>query len=915
MKKKLLLLFAALLTATVSFAAEYCMAGTSNPASSAWCCGLEWNAEDCKMTDGVYNTTVPAGIYIFKVTNGTWSRSWGYYYVNETASTRGYVKNDTDNIQFEVASQANISVSFDGSSITLTSDVPFVMDISSWTLYGLGCSDITSSEYDFVEGAGGIFTYKVSGAKLAAGTEYYASAYANHSYNISRIGMDAPITVEEDGLYDVELTLNPAAGTLVADVNKTGDWTPSYSYNIAGGGDVEGVAVPGWCCGLYWDGSGCPLTDGVYSATVEPGTTYWFKIVLMVDDVENSSNWIGYEYVDASASQPGYINGSPGYDGNIGFEVKQEGIVTVTCNRDKISLTCTVPFGDLKPTVWKTTLKYGELYSSFDMDLVNDYYEVSIERNLEALKNYEYTIVGRYEGHDAIAKQFDSNFNVGVSGQYKITFTAYPDANTYGVETEFIPGVDEYCMAGTSVPASSAWCCGYEWNPSDCKMTNGVYNTTVPAGTYTFKVTSGTWGQTWGYDDVDKAASTSGYVVDDVDNIMFQVASQANITVSFNGSLITLTSDVPFVSEITSWTLSGFGGDGVSSEFDFVEGADGKFTYTMSNVKLATGDCYYWASAYGNRNPSMAQIYLDSAIQVAENGLYDVNFTLDPAAETLIAEVTKTGDWTPSYSYNIAGGGDIPDVAVPGWCCGKYWDASGCPLTDGVYEATVAPGTTYWFKIVIKIDDVKGSSTWIGFDHLDASTSDPGYVAGGGSNIGFEVKQEGVVTVACNGDKISLTCTVPFGDLKPTIWMVYLKTGDNWPSCDMELVNNNYEGAIEYTLEALKDYEYWIIGRYEGHDAIAKQFDSDFNVGVSGRYKITFSVDPETDEYGVETELITSADEAVADAIYATNGTVFCSAPFEIFNLAGQNVTSQNGNLSGLYIVKTEGTAKIISVK
>lgn len=441
MKKKLLLLFAALLTATVSFSTDYFMAGTSEPACSTWCCGEEWNASACPMTDGVYNTTVPAGVYQFKVTQGDWKYfSWGYNYVDETKSTKGYIGNG-GNVQFEVASQANITVTFDDDwHITLTSDVPFVMDISSWTLYGLGCRDITSSEYDFVEGAGGIFTYKVSGAKLAAGTEYYASAYANHSYDISRIGMDAPITVEEDGLYDVELTLNPAAGTLVADVNKTGDWTPSYSYNIAGGGDVEGVAVPGWCCGLYWNGSGCPLTDGVYGATVKPGNTYWFKIVMAVDDVEESSKWIGYQYVDESTSQPGYINGNPGYDGNIGFEVKQEGMVTVACNRDKISLTCTVPFGDLKPTVWKAHYA-GVLYT---MDLVNDeYYETSIERNLEPMVDYEYSITGQYEGHDIYAKVFHSDFNVGVSGLYKITFSAYPDADTYGVETEFVTSADE----------------------------------------------------------------------------------------------------------------------------------------------------------------------------------------------------------------------------------------------------------------------------------------------------------------------------------------------------------------------------------------------------------------------------------------------------------------------------------------
>lgn len=477
--------------------------------------------------------------------------------------------------------------------------------------------------------------------------------------------------------------------------------------------------------------------------------------------------------------------------------------------------------------------------------------------------------------------------------------------------TATVSFADGYFMAGTSDPACSTWCCGEEWNASACPMTDGVYSTTVPAGVYQFKVTQGNWQYySWGYNDVDETKSTRGYTGNG-GNVQFEVATQANITVTYKDWSIILTSDVPFVMNITSWTLDGLGCDGESSEYDFVEGTDGKFTYKVSGAKLAAGQEYN-ARAYANHTYDVAKIRLDEPITVAEDGLYDIDFTLDPTAWTLVANVAKAGDWTATYSYNIAGGGE--GAAIDGWCCSQYWKDSGCPLTGGVYGATVKPGDTYWFKIIMAVDDVEESSKWIGYQYVDESTSQPGYINGNpgyDGNIGFEVKQEGIVTVTCNRDKISLTCSVPFGDLVPNVWVAHFASFVE----SMELVNDKYVAVVEMGLDALVNYGYTITGRYDGHDIYAKVFNSDFNVGVSGQYKITFTADPHNDQYGVETEFITSADEAVADAIYAADGTIFCSTPFEIFNLAGQNVTSQNGNLSGLYIVKTEGAAKTVSVK
>lgn len=85
-------------------------------------------------------------------------------------------------------------------------------------------------------------------------------------------------------------------------------------------------------------------------------------------------------------------------------------------------------------------------------------------------------------------------------------------------------------------------------------------------------------------------------------------------------------------------------------------------------------------------------------------------------------------------------------------------------------------------------------------------------------------------------------------------------------------------------------------------------------VGTQVRITLTVISDDQVN-IRVEDANPTSADEAAEDSIYATNGTVFCSAPFEIYNLVGQNVTAQNGSLFGIYIVKTANVVKTVSVK
>ena len=88
--------------------------------------GIGWQANEIKMT---YNTTTKKYSHIFsglstevtyqmKITNGSWSHSWGYDALTSVPS--GVAASEPDrNIVFKIASAGNVTVTFEGGKITL----------------------------------------------------------------------------------------------------------------------------------------------------------------------------------------------------------------------------------------------------------------------------------------------------------------------------------------------------------------------------------------------------------------------------------------------------------------------------------------------------------------------------------------------------------------------------------------------------------------------------------------------------------------------------------------------------------------------------------------------------------------------------------------------------------------------------
>ena len=67
-----------------------------------------------------------------------------------------------------------------------------------------------------------------------------------------------------------------------------------------------------------------------------------------------------------------------------------------------------------------------------------------------------------------------------------------------------------YCIAGAAVEGTN-WCCGTGWSADACPLTDNTASySALPAGEYKFKITDGTWNNSWGYSAL---TSTTGFTL------------------------------------------------------------------------------------------------------------------------------------------------------------------------------------------------------------------------------------------------------------------------------------------------------------------------------------------------------------------------------------------------------------------
>lgn len=148
------------------------------------------------------------------------------------------------------------------------------------------------------------------------------------------------------------------------------------------------------------------------------------------------------------------------------------------------------------------------------------------------LTNPTYTYTVKYNNGGATPVDA-SGYVLDKAGEYVFTVTA-TGTNGSVTATHTINVVNFY-VAGTKA------LCDSEWNASDANnvmtYSDGVFTkifTDVPKGNHEFKITDGSWDNSWGYGNVDSDYSSS-YSANG-DNIKFTLDTIATVIISYNNS-------------------------------------------------------------------------------------------------------------------------------------------------------------------------------------------------------------------------------------------------------------------------------------------------------------------------------------------------------------------------------------------
>jgi len=208
-----------------------------------------------------------------------------------------------------------------------------------------------------------------------------------------------------------------------------------------------------------------------------------------------------------------------------------------------------------------------------------------------------------------------------------------------------------YYVAGDGSTGNPNWCDGKSWDAAGSVMSGnpaGITFKNVPAGTYAFKVTNGSWLQNWGGSAVAEECRVPG-VEAGGDNVVFTIPETADITITFDGTNIKLYSSVGFGEKIiTVYTVVGDAGlcgvawDPSNTAGDMTLSA-GVYQKIYTNIVAGT----YEYKIVGNHSWSVYEYPSsgNASVKVFENNS-TVTITFNPATEELNVQVS--GGTTPS---------------------------------------------------------------------------------------------------------------------------------------------------------------------------------------------------------------------------------------------------------------------------
>ena len=266
-----------------------------------------------------------------------------------------------------------------------------------------------------------------------------------------------------------------------------------------------------------------------------------------------------------------------------------------------------------------------------------------------------------------------------------------------GVLTMAVSAAGSYYVAGT------AKLCGSEWSCNDAKniMTDngdGTYTKTfnnVPAGKHEFKITDGTWDNSW-----NGGVATQNYII--------ELSSACDVTITFTASTGAIAVKASGLTEVTpTVVVAGSAGLCNGMEWDvnasanlMTDKGNGNYTWTAYNIPAG----YYEFKVVDTGNwigdPNATNEFKNYVIELQET--QNVTITYNKATGSVSVSKSAPTE-NPNPDDTPVSGPTITTVGLRGEGCeGLSWDTDLVmeDIGDGFYEITLenVSNTTLKFK-------------------------------------------------------------------------------------------------------------------------------------------------------------------------------------------------------------------------
>lgn len=272
-------------------------------------------------------------------------------------------------------------------------------------------------------------------------------------------------------------------------------------------------------------------------------------------------------------------------------------------------------------------------------------------------------------------------------------------------------------------------------------------------------------------------------------------------------------------------------------------------------------------------------------------------------------------------SYYVAGNGGADGTGK--WCNGINWDpaASANAIIGGQIVFADVPAGTWQFKIT----DGTWNTSW-GYDDVDIDASSKP-LSNSGGNVTFTLTSTQDITVQFDGTNIIVLGNFGSSDFDPRndysiMVRVYSTSQVDHP---MTFIGNGVYEAKSVNLDAafkIADANYSPVN-YGGDGSfvdpaepytLLKGSIGNLTLEATGIYDVTVTI---LADWSAELSLApaTAVENVTAAAVSSANGTIFADGEMQIFDLTGKNVTSQNGQLKGNYIVVVNGQSSKVNVQ